>query len=403
MSLGHRVTLLGSGLIGMFYVRSIRGKRGVDQVLNVYSRTPERAREFALEWDIPRWSSDLEEAVNDPETDTVVIGTPNHRHLECVELAAGAGKAILCTKPLARNGIEAKRILDIAEKAGVFSGYLEDLVYPPKTLHALRAVSNGAVGRVTWVRSRETHGGPHSAWFWDRNQAGGGAILDLGCHCVEIGRSFIGKDIKPIEAICWADTLVHPIPAEDNAVALVRYANGAIGQFEVSWSFRGGMDLRDEVQGTEGTIWLNHFLRTGYEMFTGGGTGVYVAEKAEVESGWLFPVGDEDYELGNDEMFADMFRAMDEGRAPTETFYDGYVVNSVLDACYKSIETRKWEPILLEDWRGKPPEETLRISGRRETLDGLNVVKRERMTDGSTKIILQDPSTGEITQRVEKG
>ena len=57
------------------------------------------------------------------------------------------------------------------------------------------------------------------------------------------------------------------------------------------------MDSRDEVAGTHGTIWLNHFLRTGFEMFTAGTSGGYVAEKAETSAGWLFPVGDEMSEL----------------------------------------------------------------------------------------------------------
>ncbi len=82
--------------------------------------------------------------------------------------------------------------------------------------------------------------------------------------------------------------------------------NGAIGQFEVSWAFRGGMDLRDEVAGTEGTIWLNHWLRTGMEMYTAVGRTGYVAEKAEGTTGWLFPVGDEPVHLGYVDMFADM-------------------------------------------------------------------------------------------------
>ena len=128
----------------------------------------------------------------------------------------------------------------------------------------------GAIGDVLWVRSRETHPGPHSAWFWDADQAGGGCIVDLGCHCIEIIRSYVGKGNRPVEVMCWSDTLVHPIEAEDNAIALIRFESGAIGQFEVSWTFRGGMDLRDEVAGTEGTIWTNHFLRTGFEMFSSG-------------------------------------------------------------------------------------------------------------------------------------
>ena len=149
--------------------------------------------------------------------------------------------------------------------------------------------------------------------------------------------------------MCWSDTLVHPIDAEDNAIALIRFESGAIGQFEVSWTFRGGMDLRDEVAGTEGTIWTNHFLRTGFEMFSSG-EGGYVAEKAETESGWLFPVGDEIGELGYVEMFTDMFDAIDQGREPVETFYDGYVVNAVMDACFRSSRSRQWEPVEL-DWR----------------------------------------------------
>ena len=118
------------------------------------------------------------------------------------------------------------------------------------------------------------------------------------------------------------------------------------------------MDLRDEVAGTEGTIWLNHFLGTGFQMFTNVGQGGYVAEKAETDKGWIFPVGDEVNELGYTHMFLDAFSAMDEGRAPMETFYDGYVVNAILDACYKSAKSKLWEPVQLDDWRGQEIEES---------------------------------------------
>jgi predicted dehydrogenase len=100
--------------------------------------------------------------------------------------------------------------------------------------------------------------------------------------------------VRPVEAICWADTQVHPIEVEDSAIGLVRYENGAIGQFEVSWSFRGGMDLRDEMA-----------------------------------------------ELGYTDMFTRMLDALDAGRQPEETFYDGYVVNAIMDACYRSVRSRR--------------------------------------------------------------
>ena len=392
----HKITMLGTGLIGTFYTMTLHGQRGRDRVAAVYSRTQARAEQFAQQWNIPKALTDLKQAINDPETDTVVIGLPNSQHVAAVELAAAAGKAVLCTKPLGRTAAEAKLMLDIVERAGVFAGYLEDLVYTPKTLKAISSVKAGALGDVLWVRSRETHPGPHSAWFWDAAEAGGGAIIDLGCHCAEIIRNFAGKSNRPVEVMCWADTLVHPIAAEDNAIALIRFENGAVGQFEVSWTFRGGMDLRDEVAGTNGTIWLNHFLRTGFEMFTATGGG-YVAEKAETASGWLFPVGDEVHELGYDHMFTDMFDALDSGREPMETFYDGYVINTVLDAAYRSAKSRQWEPVHVE-WRATEPAKPIRGAARE--IDGYALVKEERMQGNQLKQLLSDKQTGRIIERV---
>ena len=392
----HSVTMLGTGLIGDFYTMTLHGQRNRDRVGVVYSRTQERADAFGDRWDIPNRVTDMEEAINHPDTDVVVVALPNHLHEEAIAMVADAGKAVLCTKPLARNAEEAKRILDKVESAGIFAGYLEDLVYTPKTLKAVASVQEGAIGDVTWVRSRETHPGPHSAWFWDAALAGGGPIVDLGCHCIEIIRSFVGKGNRPVEVMCWTDTFVHPIDAEDNAVALVRFESGALGQFEVSWTFRGGMDLRDEVAGTEGTIWLNHFLRTGFEMFTTGGSGGYVAEKAESATGWLFPVGDEVAELGYVDMFTDMFDAIDNGTQPTETFYDGYVVNAIIDAAYRSAQSRQWESVDVE-WRGG---ETPRIGREAATYEGHTVIKEELLPDGRKKLILKDKDTGVFVDRV---
>lgn len=393
----HRITLLGTGLIGMFYTMALHGHRRRDRVEMVYSRSAERAEAFAAKWGIARHTTDLRTAVNDPETDTVIVGLPNHLHEEAVTAAAEAGKAILCTKPLGRNAAEARRMLEVVERTGVFAAYLEDLCYTPKTLRALDAASRGTIGKVLWVRSRETHPGPHSEWFWNRELSGGGAIVDLGCHCIEIARSFIGKDIRPVEVTCWADTLVHPIEAEDNAVGLVRYENGAVGQFEVSWSFRGGMDLRDEVAGTEGTIWLNHWLRTGLEMYSAGGERDYVAEKAEGTSGWLFPVGDEPGALGYAEMFTDVFDALDAGRPARETFYDGYIVNAIIDAAYRSIHSKSWHPVELPIWRGREDVPSIAVA---RDFDAEHVLlKEERMMDGTTKVILRHKASGRVVHR----
>ncbi len=396
----HAITMLGAGFIGDFYTSTLHAQRRRDRVRVVYSRSEERGRSFSERWGIPESTTDLEAAIRHPETDVVVVALPNHLHEEAVTAVAAAGKPVLCTKPLGRNAAEAQRMLEAVEKAGVFAGYLEDLCYTPKTLKAIQSVEQGALGDVTWVRSRETHPGPHSAWFWDGRLTGGGAIIDMGCHCVEIIRNFVGKGNRPIEVMSTTDTLVHPIDDEDNAIALIRFESGAIGQLEVSWTFRGGMDLRDEVAGTHGTIWLNHFLRTGYEMFTAGGGSGYVAEKAETSAGWLFPVGDEAAELGYVDMFTDQFEALDAGTEPRETFYDGYVVNAVMDAAYRSAKSRAWEPVELFEWRGGA---TPRIAAKPGLLDGQVVIKREVLPDGRERLILKDPATGNFVDRIVAG
>jgi predicted dehydrogenase len=326
----------------------------------------------------------------------VVIALPNFLHEEAVMLCVKHKKAVLCTKPLGRTAEEALRMTQACEEAGIFAGYLEDLCYTPKFLKSLKSVQEGAIGRILWAKSRETHPGPHADWFWDLEKAGGGAMLDLGCHCVEIARNFIGKDVLPVEVMCWADTQVKPIDAEDHAIGLVKYENGAIGQFEVSWTFRGGMDLRDEVMGTEGTIWVNSFLRTGFEMFTSGVGDHYVAEKAESSSGWQFPVGDEAHELGYPNMFNDMFDAYEQGTTPRETFYDGYVVNAILDAAYASAKTKMWEPVKLPLWRG---QRGLQKPSVYQSYDAEHwLIKEEILPNGDKKTILKHKTTGEISE-----
>ena len=397
MSKSHKIAILGSGFISDFYTATLHSQRGVDRVHTVYSRSIDKANTFKKKWNLKNSTDDMITAIQDDNIDTVIIGLPNHLHREAVIAAAEAKKSILCTKPLGRTASEAMDMLHAVEKHDVFNGYLEDLVYPPKTLKAIQSASSGSIGSVTWVRSRETHPGPHSDWFWDNTLAGGGAIIDMGCHCVEIIRNFIGKGIRPSEVMCWADTLVHPIEGEDHGIGLIRFENGAMGQFEVSWAFRGGMDLRDEISGTEGTIWLNHWLRTGFEMFTSGSQGEYVAEKAEGDSGWLFPVGDEQAELGYTDMFNNMFNAMDNNEEPMETFYDGYIVNTIIDACYKSAKTKQWEPVDITIWRGDEDIPHLRNTN---DVDGMILIKTEVMPDGTTKQILKDPNSGKITEKI---
>jgi hypothetical protein len=123
-----------------------------------------------------------------------------------------------------------------------------------------------------------------------------------------------------------------------------------------------------------------------------------VAEKAEAETGWLFPVGDEVHELGYTNMFTDMFNAIDQGKQPMESFYDGYVINAIMDACYRSAKSKQWEPVQLEVWRG---DEEVKQEDTTKNYDADHLlIKEEKLPDGRVKLILKEKQSGKIIQRV---
>jgi hypothetical protein len=132
-------------------------------------------------------------------------------------------------------------------------------------------------------------------------------------------------------------------------------------------------------------------------MFTTGKGGDYIAEKAESNTGWLFPVGDELNELGYNHMFMDMFNSIEQKKQPKETFYDGYVVNAVLDAAYKSAKTKQWESVKLDIWRGK--EGVKNENGATEYDKDHYLIKEEITHYGTKKVILKNKTTGKIVEK----
>ena len=320
-------------------------------VLAIAGRRKERAEEVARRFGVKKvYSGDdfIEKACSDPEIDVIDIGLPNFLHRKAAEIAAENGKHVICEKPLARSVDEAKAMVDAVERYGVISCYAENQVFFPQIMRAKEMIENGAIGRVFWVRSREAHFGPHSAWFWNPELAGGGVLMDMGCHSVEVARYMIGK--KPVEANAWSATLVHDTKAEDNSVALVRYEGGELGQAENSWAAHGGLDLRFEIYGSDGAIFVDTTRETGIRVFTVAPEEKvgYVVEKAEAKRGWMYPIWREHELYGYLPELQHFISCIGKGEKPRETFRDGYIVNCILDACYRSIKTGRWEKITIE-------------------------------------------------------
>jgi predicted dehydrogenase len=342
-----RIALLGSGFVSEFYQQGLKDVPNHQVVVN-YSRSAARAQAFAQRWNIPESTTDMAAAVNRSDVDLVLIGLPNNLHLEATRLIAGAKKHVVCTKPLGRTGAEAKEMLQLVEQAGVLHGYAETEVFSPAVMRVRQMIDSGAIGRIFTMRSREAHSGPHAPHFWNPEESGGGALMDMGCHMIEAFRYFLGKDDPPVECIAWGARLVHhdKTAAEDNAVAMIRFQSGALGTAEVSWAALGGLDLRNEVYGDRGAAFTDVTRGTPVRAFTLGGTG-YLLEKADAETGWVFPVPDEARVYGYHEEMRHFVECVAKGVPPRETYADGYVVNCVVDACYRSMQSKQWEPVAL--------------------------------------------------------
>jgi predicted dehydrogenase len=215
-------------------------------------------------------------------------------------------------------------------------------------MRARDIIEKGAIGELLTVRAREAHSGPHAPHFWDADNAGGGALLDMGCHTVEAARYFFGKEHKIKDVFAWGATLVHTdkTKGEDNAVLLLRLEDGRTSLTEASWTAKGGMELRNEVYGTKGRI-ITDTSSTRIRAFIEEPAG-YLMEKADAETGWVFPIPDEARVYGYQEEMRHFVECYAKGTKPREDFVDGYVVNSVLDAAYKSMKSGHWESVQID-------------------------------------------------------
>jgi predicted dehydrogenase len=336
------IAMLGSGFVAEFYMQGLENVNGQQVVAN-YSRSRKRASEFGRKWNIPESTTDMHSLVARDDIDLFVIALPNEEHLPVAVRLSTARRNQVCTKPLARNRKEAKTMYDAARKSGRMHGYAETEVFAPAVVKARETIERGGIGRVLWVRSRESHSGPHSPHFWDVEKTGGGAMNDLACHCIEAARYFFGKDQEVVEVMAWGDRLVHhkKTKGEDNALLVLKFAGGGIGHCELSWTTLGGLDLRNEIHGSEGSIFTDVTRQTPIASFTSRSAG-YVIEKADIDFGWTRPLPEEAFAYGYQGEMRHFVECVRDGREPRETYQDGYIVNCILDAGYDSMRSKKW-------------------------------------------------------------
>jgi predicted dehydrogenase len=380
------VGFVGGGFVGKFHIRSFVGVRDGD-VLGVTSASDGTAEEAAalarrLGVGEAKAYGSVSQMVADPSIHALWICAPNFTRLEIMEeivhaLETGKGElvGVCCEKPLGRNVAEAKRMLELVQKAGVLDGYLENQLFSPAVVRGKGILwSRGAAltGPPFLARAAEEHSGPHMPWFWEGELQGGGVLNDMMCHSVEVARHLLTPPGAPrgvltpvrvtAQTTClkWQQPHYAGIlaersggrldyanrPSEDFARALVEYrdrdGNVKIVEATTSWCFVGaGLRLSMELLGPEYSMSLSS-LDAGPKVFFSrevqGESGEDLVEKQNAEMGLMPVVSDEESEYGYVGENRHMVRRFLEGRRPDESFSDGVNVAELLMAAYMSAE-----------------------------------------------------------------
>jgi predicted dehydrogenase len=258
------IAIIGAGFIAGYHIEGLAGVKEA-AVRVVASRTLAKAQALADKHGIPHATADIAAALARPDIDAIIIATPDDTHEQIALAAAAAGKAILLQKPMAPTSTACRRIMQAADRAGVSLQVSYMHRYFEETLEVERLLREKVIGEVRSLRMRNATPGPDWAdWFFDRQRVGGGVVLQLGVHGIDLIEHLFGpivsvaakvKTLLPERRL--ADGRLVKVENADSAWALYELASGVLASHEMSLIEAQGCDrFRLEIYGTAGTIWL---------------------------------------------------------------------------------------------------------------------------------------------------
>jgi len=336
-----KIALLGAGFIADIHVESYHRFVPDAEIVAVFTRNPDRAEAFAKKHHVTRCFSDFDQAIAESGCDVVDVCLPNFLHHRAVLTAARAGKHVIIEKPFALNLEEADEMIAACRGANRNLMYAEELCFAPKYERVRKLVNECAVGKIFQMRQCEKHSGPHSDWFYDVDQSGGGALMDMGCHGIAWFRWMLGSRPKVLSVYAHMQGgLIHEkrTRAEVNSLCIVEFEEGAIGVAENSWAKHGGMDDRVEVYGDAGVIYADLFLGNSALTYSDKGYG-YAMEKAGSTKGWTFTIFEEAFNQGYPQELKHFIECVREEKQPLVTGEAGRAVLEIMYAAYHSART----------------------------------------------------------------
>lgn len=265
------IALVGSGRMGWIFARALHGLVGEARLVWVVSRNLESAQKMGQTFGCSH-GTEIEAALVDPAVDAVVIATTTPSHAEYAIACARVGKPYFVEKPIADSLEAGRRMVQATEAAGVASMVGFHRRYDPAYALAKAEIEAGNLGKLEIFRSisRDPDMGISSLEF---HLQGGGLIVDLGVHDMDLARWMVGEVSK---VVAWGGALADPSLSQhglhDTAVALVRFENGALGTVEMARRTAYGHEVRTEVMGERGKVDIERDQRGDLRLYaTGGG------------------------------------------------------------------------------------------------------------------------------------
>lgn len=247
--------LIGAGTIGREWMAAAIAAQPDGVLAAIASSDPERARQFAEVFDIPRAHASVDDLLADPEVDVVYISTTNEWHKPQTLAAAAAGKHVLCEKPLALTLQDARDMVAACAAANVVMGTNHHLRNAATHRKLKELVANGAIGQVQTARVFHAVYLPShlQGWRIKRPESGGGVIFDITVHDADSLRFVLGDEVDAVTAMT-ATQGMGQAGLEDTVMGVMRLRSGALAQFHDSFTARHPY-TGFEVHGTDGSIY----------------------------------------------------------------------------------------------------------------------------------------------------
>ncbi|MDQ1485746.1 MAG: levoglucosan dehydrogenase [Actinomycetota bacterium] len=331
------------------------------------------AQRFGFESSTGDWRS----IIDDPDIELVDISTPNHLHAEIAVAAAAAGKHIICEKPLARTGVEARAMWDAVRDTGIVHMVAFNYRRTPAVALAKKYIDEGAIGRILNFRGtylQDWSADPNSplSWRFQKSIAGSGALGDIGTHVLDLARYLVGE-ISAVNSILSTFITERPrsvggldqlaaasrttdapkaaVDVDDELMTFLRFDGGAVGSIEATRNAHGRKNfLTFEIHGTEGSLLFNYERRDELEVAFASdpadrhGFRTVFTGPAHPYGEGLWPIPALGIGYGETKIIEayDLFRAIAEGIPVSPTFADGYQIAKVCDAITLSAEGGRW-------------------------------------------------------------